>query len=435
MKTTVEKLENNMVKVDIEIDADTAEKEYSKACKRLAQRVNIPGFRKGKAPRAILEKNIGAESIKRDVLDYLLPNAFAQAITDNNLNIITEPYLESYDFELGKPVTVVAKMELKPEVKFEQYKDMEIEVEEYKTADNAMEKELNELAEKFTTLEKVEDKESTDKDVVLMDFEGSVDGKLIEGGTAKNYLLDLEHSNFIPGFAEQLVGHKAGDEFTIDVTFPENYHEESLKGKPAQFKITLREVKSKIKPEINDDLAKKVGKFNNLDELKADIQKYLDNTAKVENDKRSANKVFDAILSKMNVEIQDTMIEREKQALVADFKQKVAQSGVTWEDVLKQDGAEKIDKELREEAVNRIKNSLMMSEIAKLENIQVTAQDLEQKIAEMAALYQTDKDTIFKEIRKNTALIQSLSQQALSQKVTKFLIDNNKIKFVAEAKK
>ena len=156
---------------------------------------------------------------------------------------------------------------------------------------------------------------------------------------------------------------------------------------------------------------------------------------KIENDKRSANKVFDAILSKMSVDIQDTMIEREKQALVADFKQKVAQSGVTWEDVLKQDGAEKIDKELREEAISRIKNSLMMSEIAKLENIQVTAQDLEQKIGEMASLYQTDKDTIFREIRKNTALIQSLSQQALSQKVTKFLIDNNKIKFVAEAKK
>ena len=434
MKTTVEKLENNMVKVDIEIDADTAEKEYSKACKRLAQRVNIPGFRKGKAPRAILEKNIGAESIKRDVLDSVLPNAFAKAISENNLNIITEPYLESYNFELGKPVTVVAKMELKPEVKFEQYKDMELEVEEYKTAPDAMDKELNELAEKFTTLEKA-DKKSTDKDVVLMDFEGSVDGKLIDGGAAKNYLLDLEHSNFIPGFAEQLVGHKAGDEFTIDVTFPENYHEENLKGKPAQFKITLREVKAKIKPEINDDLAKKVGKFKNLDELKADIQKYLDNTAKIENDKRSANKVFDAILSKMSVDIQDTMIEREKQALVADFKQKVAQSGVTWEDVLKQDGAEKIDKELREEAISRIKNSLMMSEIAKLENIQVTAQDLEQKIGEMASLYQTDKDTIFREIRKNTALIQSLSQQALSQKVTKFLIDNNKIKFVAEAKK
>ena len=435
METKIEKLENNMVKVDIEIDADTAEKEYSKACKRLAQRVNIPGFRKGKAPRAILEKNIGSESIKRDVLDSILPSAFSKAITENDLNIITEPYLESYDFELGKPVKVVARMELKPEVKFEQYKDIAVEVEESKTADNAMQKELDELAEKFTTLNKVEGRESTAKDVVLMDFEGFVDGEAIQGGAAKNYLLDLEHSNFIPGFAEQLVGHKVGEEFTIDVTFPEEYHDEKLNGKPAQCKIKINEIKEKVLPEINDELAKKVGNFKNVDELKADIQKYLENTEKMENEKRSANKVFEAVLSKMTVDVQDSMIEREKQALVADFKQKVAQSGVTWEEVLKRDGADKIDEELKAEALNRIKNSLMMSEIAKLENIQVTAQDLDQKITEMAALYQTDKDTIFKEIRKNTALIQSLSQQALSQKVTKFLVDNNKIKFIAEAKK
>ena len=435
MKTTVEKLENNMVKVDIEIDAETAEKEYNKACKRLAQRVNIPGFRKGKAPKAILEKNIGAEAIKHDVMDSLLPSAFAQAIKENDLNIITEPAVESYDFEIGKPVKIVAKMELKPEVKFEQYKDLEVEVEEFKTAEDAMEKEIEEVTEKFTTLQTVSDRESTDKDVVMMDFEGSVDGNLIDGGSAKNYMLDLEHSNFIPGFAEQLVGHKTGEEFTIDVTFPENYHDEKLNGKPAQFKIKINEIKEKIKPELNDELAKKVGNFKSVDELKADIQKYLDNTAKVENDKRSANKLFETIMEKMSVEVQPSMVEREKQALLIDFKQKVAQSGVNWDDVMKNDGPEKIDEELKTEALNRIKNSLMMSEIAKLENIQVTPQDLEQKIGELAMMYQTDKGTIFKEIARNTAMIQSLSQQALTQKVTKFLLENNKIKFVAGDKK
>ena len=435
MKTTVEKLENNMVKVDIEIDAETAEKEYNKACKRLAQRVNIPGFRKGKAPKAILEKNIGAEAIKHDVMDSLLPSAFAQAIKENDLNIITEPAVESYDFEIGKPVKIVAKMELKPEVKFEQYKDLEVEVEEFKTAEDAMEKEIEELTEKFTTLQTVSDRESTDKDVVMMDFEGSVDGNLIDGGSAKNYMLDLEHSNFIPGFAEQLVGHKTGEEFTIDVTFPENYHDEKLNGKPAQFKIKINEIKEKIKPELNDELAKKVGNFKSVDELKADIQKYLDNTAKVENDKRSANKLFETIMEKMSVEVQPSMVEREKQALLIDFKQKVAQSGVNWDDVMKNDGPEKIDEELKTEALNRIKNSLMMSEIAKLENIQVTPQDLEQKIGELAMMYQTDKGTIFKEIARNTAMIQSLSQQASTQKVTKFLLENNKIKFVAGDKK
>lgn len=435
METKVEKLENNLVKLDIEIDAETAEKEYNKACKRLAQRVNIPGFRKGKAPRAILEKNIGQDSIKHDVLDALLPSAFSEAIQKNDLNIITQPYLESYDFELGKPVKVVAKVELKPEVKFEQYKGLDVEVEEFKNADDAMEKEIDELTKKFTSFKTVEGRATTDKDVVVMDFEGSVDGELISGGAAKNYMLDLENSNFIPGFAEQLVGKNAGEEFTIDVTFPEMYHDEKLQGKPAQFKIKINEIKEKVKPELDDALAQKVGNFKTVEDLKADIQKYLDGTAKIENDKRSTAKLMDLILSKMDVEVQESMIEREKEVLVSDFKQKLAQSGVTWEQVLKNDGAEKVDNELRTEALNRIKNSLMISEVAKLEKIQVTAEDLEQKIAELAMMYQTDKTAILKEISKNAAMIQSLSQQALSQKVTQYLLDNNNIKFVAGDKK
>lgn len=436
MKTTIEKLENNVVKMDITIDADVANTEYNKACKRLAQRVNIPGFRKGKAPRAILEKNLGVEYIKHDALDTLLPDAFAKAISENDLNIISQPEIESFDFELGSDVKVVAKVELKPEVKFEQYKGLEVEVEEFKTAENAMEREIDELLEKFTKLETVEeDRETKADDVVMFDFDGFVDGEAIKGGSAKNYMLDLANSNFIPGYAEQLVGHKKGEEFTIDVTFPEEYHDEKLNGKPAQFKIKINEIKEKVKPELNDELAKKVGAFNTVDELKADIEKYLERTAKTENDKRTAAKIFDTILEKMSVEVQPSMIEREKDALVADFKQKLQMSGATWEDVIKRDGAEKVDSELREEALNRIKNSLMMAEIAKLENIQVTGDDLEQKIAELASMYQTDKGTIFKEITKNTAMIQSLSQQALNQKVTQFLLDNNTVKFVADAKK
>lgn len=435
METKIEKLENNVVKLDIEIDAETAEKEYNKACKRLAQRVNIPGFRKGKAPRAILEKNIGAESIKHDVLDSLLPAAFSEAISKNDLNIITQPYVESYEYEAGQPVKVVAKVELKPEVKFEQYKGLDVDVEEFKTAENAMEKEISELTKKFTSFNTVDGRATTDKDVVVMDFEGFVDGEAISGGAAKNYMLDLENSNFIPGFAEQLVGKNAGEEFTIDVTFPEMYHDEKLQGKPAQFKIKINEIKEKVLPELDDALAQKVGNFKTVDELKVDIQKYLDNTAKIENDKRSTSKLFDLILSKMDVNIQDSMVEREKEVLVADFKQKLSQSGVTWEQVLKNDGAERVDSELRTEALNRIKNSLMISEIAKLENIQVSGQDLEEKIAELAMMYQTDKTAILKEISKNAAMIQSLSQQALSQKVTKFLLENNNIKFVAAEEK
>ena len=434
MTVKIEKQDKNMVKLDIEIDTDTAMKEYSKSCKRLAQRVNIPGFRKGKAPRNVIEKFVGIEAIQRDALDYMLPGIFAQAIRENNLNIITEPYLESYKFELGKPVEIVAKMELKPEVKIEQYKDLEVEVEEFKNPEDAMDKELKSLAEKYATLEPVINRETTDKDIVLMDFEGMANGEPIKGGSSKNYMLDLGNSNFIPGFAEQLVGKKIGEEFTIDVKFPDEYHDEKLKGQPAQFKIKINEIKEKIVPEINDELAKKVGPFKTIEDLKADIQKYLDNTANAENEKRKSNKIFETVLSKITVDVQDSMINREAQALLDEFKQKIQSSGVEWDKVVEKEGHEKIWEELRVEALNRIKNSLLISEIAKLENIQVTASDIEQKLNELASMYGTDRSLILKEIQKNATLIQSLSQQALSQKVTKFLIDNNKFNFVKSEK-
>ena len=321
-------------------------------------------------------------------------------------------------------------MELKPEVKLEQYKDIAVDVEEFKNADDAVEKELAGLAEKYSTLEPVINRETTDKDIVLIDFEGSVEGEPIKGGSSKNYMLDLGNSTFIPGFAEQLVGKKISEEFTIDVNFPEEYHDEKLKGKPAQFKIKINEIKEKHVPEIDDELAKKVGPFKTIEDLKADITTYLENTAKAENDKRKSNKIFEVVQGKMTVDVQDSMVNREAQVLMDEFKQRIQSSGVKWEQVVEKEGHEKIWNELRTEALNRIKNSLMVSEIAKLENLQVTSQDIEQKINELAAMYGTDKATIFGEMQKNSTLIQSLSQQALSQKVTKFLLDNNKFNFV-----
>ena len=430
MSVKVEKQENNIVKLDIEIDEKTAMDEYNKSCRRLAQRVNIPGFRKGKAPRNILEKHIGMETIQRDALESMLPSVFAKAISENNLDVISEPYLESYNFEMGKPVSIVAKIELKPEGKIKQYKGLEVEVEKYKNAENAVEKELEGLVNRYSTLETVSGRETNDKDIVMIDFDGFVNGEAIKGGSAKNYMLDLGNSTFIPGFAEQLVGKNAGEEFTIDVKFPDEYHDEKLKGQPAQFKIKINEIKEKKQPELNDELAKKVGPFKTVDEMKADIVKYLDSLESNENEKRSANKVFQTVLDNMEVEIQDSMIEREANALKNEFVQKIAQSGLTWEQIVEKEGHDKIWAELKEEAKNRIKNSLMISEIAKLENLQITADDLDTQFSELASMYGTDKTTILKEMSRTPGMIQSLSQQALSRKVTKFLVDNNTVKFI-----
>lgn len=431
MSTKIEKLENNEVKLDIQIDAKDAAFEYDKACKKLSKRVNVAGFRPGKAPKAILEKHIGTEALQREVLESLLPQIFAQAIYENKFDIVTEPFVESFEFAPDKALKVVAKFELRPEVSLCEYKNIEVEVEEFKYPENAIETELKVLADKYAELKSVEGRKSTDKDLVNMDFDGEVDGEKIKGGAAKGYVLDLGNSNFIPGFAEQLVGREIGDEFTIEVKFPDDYHDDKIKGKNAKFQIKINEIKEKVSPEINDEFAKKVGNFQTLDEVKADIQKYLDNNTKLENDKRVSAKIFEKLNNEITVNIQESMIKREAQALMGEFQQRMAAQGGNWDEMLEKEGHQKVWEELSTEANTRIKSSLIIAKISEAEKIQVEPSDIEQKLEEIARVYNTDKMNILEEIQKNSNLLHSMSQQVLSQKVTQFLIDNAKIKYTS----
>ena len=430
MKTEVKKISTNVVEVNIEIEEKVALKEYEKACKRISQNVNIAGFRKGKAPKNIIEKYVGVDSIRREALETILPKTFSEVIKENDFELVAEPTLTSYEFEAGKPCKVVAKFELRPEVKIPAYKGLTVAVEEYKNEENALQKELERVAEKYAELVKVEDRTTTTKDdLVMIDFEGSANGELIKGGAAKNYMLDLAHSNFIPGFAEQLVGKETGKEFTIKVKFPEEYHDEKLKGADAEFKITINEIKERKTPEINDELAKKVGHFKSLDELKEDIQKYLDGTAKAENEKRAYEAIFGKIVETSETEIHDEMIEREADAILADMKMRAQQRGQDFEATIAKEGEDKVKAEMAKEAVSRIKNSLIISKIAKEEKIEVNAADLERKLSELAQMYGVDKATMLKEMYKNVNLIQSLTQQIVSEKVSRFILDNNKVEY------
>ena len=430
MTVTIEKLENNQIKLNIDIEPSVSSWEYDKACKKLAQRVNVPGFRQGKAPKNILEKYVGIAAIQREVLDSLLPTIFENTIEENNFDLVSAPSIESYDFADDKSLKIVAKFELKPEVKLCEYKGMEIEVEEYKNEKDVVEKELEILADRYATLNDVTDRKSKDTDLVNIDFDGYVGGEEIKGGSAKNYMLDLAHSNFIPGFAEQLVDHEIGEEFTIKVTFPAEYHDEKLKGADAEFNIKLNGIKEKALPEINDDLAKKVNPtFSTLEALKDDIQQYVDNNAKMENEKRVANKIFDTLLEKIEIEIQDTMINREIQALMGEFRQRINMQGGNFDEMLEKEGHEKVYAQLKEEATKRIKTSLIVGKIAQEEKISVTQEDLQGKIGELASIYRTTADNIVAEIQKNVNLLHSMNQQVITEKVTKLLIDNAKVKY------
>lgn len=427
MKVTLEKDKENVVKLDITIPAKDATEAYNKAVHKISQYVNIDGFRKGKAPRAVVERHVGTERIKQEAIESLMPKAINQAVVDNNLDIIAQPYITNYNFNIGEDLTVTAKAELRPEVTLGQYKDLTLEIKDTPIEADAMQKSIDNLLNQHSTQETVIDRPTKETDIAVIDFDGYANGEKIQGGEAKNYPLDLAHSNFIPGFAEQLVGKNLNDEFEIKVTFPENYHDEKLKGQPATFKIKINEIKEKKLPELNDEFAQKVGPFKTVDELKADIQKYLESQRERTNKQNSENEVFKTVIDSAKVEIPQSMVDREANSLREEYKQRLAAQGINWEALVKSQGEDQLLKNLNDDALVRIKNSLVIDKIAKEENIKLEQKDIETKFAQLGAAYGLKPQDLIKQIGQNPEVLASISQQAMNDKVRDFLMENNKV--------
>ncbi len=426
MTNTVTVDEKNIATIDMTIESAVAKEAYERTLKAYGANVNIAGFRKGKAPNNIVEKYVGAERIKAEVIDRLFPVEFQKVVEENKLNIAFHPNIENVEFEVGSDLKVKATVELKPEVKIGKYKDVEIKYDEFKNPEDALQKELEMTQKRFSKLEKV-DRPSTDKDTVVFDFEGYI-GKVgeekIEHGEGKNYTLDITNSNFIPGFAEGLVGHSAGEEFVIDVKFPEDYPEAKLKGTDAQFKINMHEVKERVMPELNDELAKKAGK-ETLDALKEDIEKYLETTAKNQNERIKSDAIFENVLANTEIKIQDSMLDREYQAIMEEAKHQAIQQGQDFDKLVELEGKEKVEKRFREEAEKRIKNSLIVEKIAQDEQLKIEQKDIMEHINQLAAMYGMAPVQLFEELRKNPNSFAALSQQITANKVNEFLLNNN----------
>ena len=318
-------------------------------------------------------------------------------------------------------------MELRPEVTLGEYKNMTIDVEGYKTPDDAMQNSINGLLEREAATVVVTDRKTLANDIVVFDFEGFVNGEKIEHGDAKNYTLDLAHSSFIPGFAEQLVDRTIGEDFDITVTFPESYHEKKLAGQPAVFKCKINEIKTKLLPELNDEFAQKVGPFKTVEDLKADIQSYLDKQKEDIDRTNSEKAIFEKVVNNAKVDIQQSMIDREADQLLEEYKQKLQMQGFTWEQAVEAQGYDSIMNNLKEDAAIRVKNSLVIDKIAKEENITVSQADFGAKLAELGRMYQIDTPTMIKQLSQTPGVFNSLSQQALNEKVAKFLADNNTV--------
>lgn len=434
MNVTLKNEKENVVVMDITVDAKEAADAYNKAAAKIAQYVNIDGFRKGKAPRAIVEKHVGVERIKIEAVESLAPRIIGKAIEENNLDVITQPSITSYDFEIGKDLTVTVQVETRPEVTLGEYKGLNLKVEDSPIAEDAEQKSIENLLNQHSTLELVVGRPANATDTAVIDFDGYVKGEKIQGGEGKKYPLDLGHSNFIPGFAEQIVGKNVGDEFEINVTFPEEYHDEKLKGQPAIFKIKVHEIKERKVPELNDEFAQKVGPFKTVDDLKADVKKYLETQREKTNKQNAENEVFKAVIEAAKVDIPQSMIDREVESLKADYKQRLAYQGIDWDALVKAQGEDHLVETLKDDALNRIKNSLVIDKIAKTESIKLEQKDIEKKFAELAAMYGMTQQDVLKQLGQNPEMFASISQQAMNDRVRDFLVENNKVEIVAPTK-
>ena len=432
MKVDVEKQEKHLASIALEIPAEQATQEYNKAWRRMGQRLNIPGFRRGRAPRAIVEKTVGVDRIKQEAMDRLLPHVFADAISEHQLDIVAPPQIETFNFDLNEGIKVKASVELRPEAAVPDLTEIKVKVPQFKLPDDAEEKELASITERMTTLEPVIDRAAEATDIVSIDFAGSVAGEPIKGGSAKNYRLDLANNNFIEGFAAQIAGHKLAEEFTINVTFPENYHDATLAGKPAEFKVKINEISKKVVPQLDDEMAKKVGPYETAEQLKEEVRKLLAQAEEQENDFRKQKAVIDLVLERSNVEIPDSMVNREARLLMEEVQQRLKGQGMSWEKFLDSQGHQSTWDNLREEASKRIKTSLVFGAIAKQEGLTVGEEEFNAQVQELAQLRGVDEKNIMRHLGNNFAAAQALSDQILSQKIVDYLVAKAEFDFVPE---
>jgi len=432
MKVDVERADQHTAQIVLEIDAEHANVEYNKACKRLGQRINIPGFRRGKAPRQVIEKAVGADRIKQEVLDRILPHAFADAISEHQLEVVAPPSIESYTFETGQPISVKASVELRPEVQLPDLSKIKVDVPTFEPPADAFDTQLKMLTERLTTLATIIDRPAESGDIVNIDFTGAVNGELIRGGAAKNYQLDLTSNNFIEGFAEQIPGHKIGEEFVIHVQFPGDYHDTTLANKPADFTVKINEIKKKVVPELDDELARKCGPYENLEHLKAEVQKYLDQSVEQENNFRKQKAVIDKVVDGAKIEVPDAMINREARVLLEEIQNNFKSQGMNWEQFVDSQGQEKIWQNLRQEAARRIQTSLTFGAIAKQESITVGPDMFQQEVLNLAKDRNVDDKQVMRQLANNPEAAQALADEILSRQIVEFLMARSEFNFVKD---
>lgn len=427
MSVKVEKTENkNEVKLSFEIEAAKFDEAMKKVYAKTAKYFTIPGFRKGKAPMAIVERTYGSSIFYEDTFNELVPDIYDEAIKENKIEAVSRPQIDISQMEKGKDLKFTAIVQIKPEVKLGKYKGIELKKIEYNVSDKDVEHELGHMAEHNARLVTVEDRPVEKGDITIIDFAGSIDGVAFDGGTAENQELEIGSNKFIPGFEDQVIGMKVNEEKDINVTFPEDYFSKDLAGKEATFKVTLHEIKKKELPKIDDDFAKDVSEFDTLADLKADIkskiQKENDERAKYESEEAA----IEAVCKDVEVEIPSGMIETEIDNMVKDIENKLSYQGLTLDQYLKLTNKtnESLRKEFDEQANKAVKSRLVLEAIIKAEDIKPEEKEVEEKVKEMAKNYGRPED----ELLKNEELKNYVTDNMKYEKAIAFILDNAKMK-------
>ena len=396
MSLQVEKLEKNMAKLTIEASAEDFEKAIQKVYLKARGRINIPGFRKGKAPRKLIEKMYGTGVFYEDAANDLIPTAYAEALKDCDLEIVSSQEINVTQIESGKPFIFTAEVAVKPEVTLGEYKGVEVEKSDVEVTDEDINKEVDKERENNSRTIDVDDRAVESGDIIKLDFDGSVDGVPFAGGKAENYTLTIGSGSFIPGFEDQLIGTKIGEDKDVTVTFPEDYHEKSLAGKEAVFKCKVNAITVKELPDADDEFASEVSEFETLAEYKEDIKKKLTEKKEKEARAKKEAQAVEKAVENATMEIPDAMIDTQVQSMMEDFARRMQSQGLSLEQYFQFTGmdAKKMHDQMKPEALKRIQNSLVLEAVAKAENIEISDEKVDEEIAKMAEAYKMEVEKL-----------------------------------------
>ena len=416
MSFTVENLEKNMAKLTIEVSAEDFEKALQKAYEKNKNKIAVNGFRKGKVPRAVIEKVYGAGVFYEDAANILIPEEYSKAAEESKLDIVSQPEIDVTQIEKGKSFIFTAEVALKPEVTLGEYLGVEIEKTDAKVTADDVKAELEKVREQNARLVDVTSRGVKDKDRAVIDFEGFVDGVPFEGGKGTDYPLTIGSHSFIDNFEEQLIGAKIGKEVEVNVTFPENYQAAELAGKPATFKVTVKAIKVKELPKLDDDFAKDVSEFDTLADYKADIKKNLTEKKKEEAKREKEAKAVAKAVENASMDIPEGMIKLQVNNMVNEFAQRLQMQGLSIDQYIQYMGSnhQQFMESLKPEAVTRIKNSLVLEAVVKAENITATEDDFEEEVKRMADMYKMEVDKV-KEILGDNEKEQIMSDLAIQK--------------------